>query len=163
MKTLYLFRHGKSDWSTSDESDHERPLAPRGIKAAARMGAWLAASDAPPELIVCSTALRTRETARLMLEAAGWDIPMAYAPELYETSGEAYLEVINALPKRVERAMLVGHEPSCSGCAGLLIGGGGVRFATAAMARIDLADGDWEGVRSGQGELQWLMPARFKR
>ncbi len=162
MKTLYLFRHGKSDWSTPSERDHDRPLAPRGIKAAARMGEWLAASDAPPDLVVCSTARRTRDTLRLMQEAAGWDLPVAYESGLYETSGEAYLEVIRTLPHRVDRVMLVGHEPSCGTCVSLLIGGGAVRFATAAMARIDVSDLSWDAVRPGSGELHWLMPARFR-
>jgi phosphohistidine phosphatase len=162
MKTLYLFRHGKSDWSAPAEGDHDRPLAPRGVKAAAQMGVWLAASDAPPERILCSTARRTRETVRIMQEAAGWDIPVTYSAALYETDGYQYIEVLRSLPNRVVRAMMVGHEPACSAFAGLLIGGGGVRFATATMARIDLLSSDWASIEPGSGEINWLMPARFK-
>ncbi|MDZ4701203.1 MAG: histidine phosphatase family protein [Rhodothermales bacterium] len=162
MKTIYLVRHAKSDWSGPIERDHDRPLAPRGVEAATRMGAWLAATDAPPQKVVSSTARRTRETVRLMLDAAGWSVPVTYSSALYETDGERYLEVLRALPKRVGRVMLVGHEPACSECVGLLIGGGGVRFATTTIARIDLACATWEAIQPGAGELYWLMPARFR-
>jgi phosphohistidine phosphatase len=39
MLRLLLLRHAKSDWSDAGLGDHDRPLAPRGLKAASLMGA----------------------------------------------------------------------------------------------------------------------------
>jgi phosphohistidine phosphatase len=40
---LLIMRHGKSDWE-GGVADHERPLAPRGVRAAQSMGRFLAAA-----------------------------------------------------------------------------------------------------------------------
>ena len=68
MKTLYMLRHGKSDWNNA-LPDHERTLAPRGIDAAQRIGRLLRDLDEVPDRIVASTAVRARETVRLAGEA----------------------------------------------------------------------------------------------
>ena len=49
MKSIILFRHGKSEWNTFYDSDHNRPLAPRGIKAAKKMGVFLANKKQVPD------------------------------------------------------------------------------------------------------------------
>jgi phosphohistidine phosphatase len=57
-----LLRHAKSDWADSSLEDKERPLNPRGKKAAWSMGQKLAQNDLIPERILCSTALRSVQT-----------------------------------------------------------------------------------------------------
>ncbi len=57
-----LLRHAKSSWGAPTLSDHERPLSPRGERAAAAMGMYLARSEPAPDVILCSSARRTRET-----------------------------------------------------------------------------------------------------
>ena len=64
MKTLYLLRHAKSDWS-GGEADHERGLTRRGVDAAHRMGHFLAGVGQAPERVVSSTAKRAYLTATL--------------------------------------------------------------------------------------------------
>ena len=48
MKSIILFRHGKSEWNTFYDSDHNRPLAPRGIKAAKKNGSILSKQKTSP-------------------------------------------------------------------------------------------------------------------
>ena len=67
FKSVILFRHGKSDWDARYDSDHDRPLAKRGIRDAKRMGKFLSKRAEVPELILSSTALRTRETTKLAM------------------------------------------------------------------------------------------------
>ena len=65
MKTLLVLRHAKSSWKNPGQSDHERPLNKRGLAAAPRMGQLLAEQQLIPEIILCSTAERARQTAAL--------------------------------------------------------------------------------------------------
>ena len=66
-RRIYLFRHGKSSWGGSAREDKDRDLNPRGRKAAEKMGEWCAENGVAPDLVLCSTATRTRETlARLL-------------------------------------------------------------------------------------------------
>jgi phosphohistidine phosphatase SixA len=69
MHTLYLLRHAKSSWADPTLLDHERPLAPRGRRDAKRIATHLAQLGIEPELVLCSTAARTRETLELVRPA----------------------------------------------------------------------------------------------
>jgi phosphohistidine phosphatase len=74
-RTLILIRHAKSDWDDPALSDHDRPLNARGQLSAPRIGAWLAERGVTPDAVLCSTALRTRET---------WDGIATHLPEAPE-------------------------------------------------------------------------------
>ena len=62
MKTLLLLRHAKSAWSDPRLDDHDRPLNGRGERAAKAMADHIAREGPRPDLILCSTAMRTRQT-----------------------------------------------------------------------------------------------------
>ena len=72
MRSVVLFRHGKSDWDADYNVDHERPLAKRGIKAAKRMGKYLAELDEIPDIVITSTAVRAKTTVELAMKAGAW-------------------------------------------------------------------------------------------
>ena len=126
MKTILLFRHAKSDW-TAETPDIERPLAARGHKAAAKMGRLITASGCMPERALVSSAVRTRETARLAAEAGFWKAPERVTDALYEATPEAVLAEIQAEPDDAATLVVIGHEPTTSRLAALLVGGGHVR------------------------------------
>ena len=69
MRTLWLLRHAKSSWDDPAVADHERPLAPRGRKAAKRMRRWASEHRVQPEIVLCSSAVRARATLDLVLPA----------------------------------------------------------------------------------------------
>ena len=71
MKRVWLLRHAKSSWDDELLGDHERPLAPRGRKAAARIARWAAANGLRPDLVLCSTAVRARATLEIVLPELG--------------------------------------------------------------------------------------------
>jgi phosphohistidine phosphatase len=160
-RSLFLFRHAKSDWHSESGRDHERPLAKRGVKAAKAMGRILAASGQVPGLAVTSSALRARTTLELAMKAGGWDCRVTVLDSLYETTHAGALEVIRGLPDGNPEVLLVGHEPTWSDLLAGLLGGGRFRFVTAAMARVDLELPHWSRVAPGTGELAWMMAPRF--
>lgn len=161
MKTIILFRHGKSDWDAGHRTDHERVLAGRGNKAARAMGKYLTETDQEPDYLVSSTAVRAHTTMELAREAGGWSLDIHTTGRLYEASVDDYLDVIRETPDSAGRLLLAGHEPTCSMTTRTLIGGGTVRFPTAAMARIDVDVERWQSVRPASGTLIWFLPPRF--
>ena len=89
MKRLHLLRHAKSSWEAPVAADIDRPLAPRGRRASADLARWLAASDVRPDLALCSTAVRARETLDAVLGAFPDRPDVVYDDALY---GEANAE-----------------------------------------------------------------------
>ncbi len=159
MRTLLLFRHGKSDWDTG-AVDLERPLKGKGKRAAKRMGRWLAGAGELPDLALSSPARRARDTLRRAHRAGDWDCPVEIRDALYVFDGEDLLTFLQGFDQPVRRLLITGHQPALGELAAILVGGGRLRLPTAALARIDLAIDGWAGARPGCGELRWLVPPR---
>lgn len=161
MKTLILFRHGKSDWGEETLPDHDRPLAKRGVKASKAMGRVLRRAGQIPASAVTSSALRARTTLERAMEAGQWTCTVRVEDALYGASVRAVLEVIQAERDETDRLLLVGHEPTWSEAAGRLIGGGELTVPTACMLRVDIEAESWKDVDFGAGRLVWHIPPRF--
>jgi phosphohistidine phosphatase len=101
---LYLLRHAKSSWEFFDLPDHDRPLAPRGERAAKAMAQHLRERGIAPEVVLCSTATRARET----LERVG--LEGVLEPGLYGASAATLLNRVHEV--EAESLMLVGHNPA---------------------------------------------------
>jgi phosphohistidine phosphatase len=160
MKSVLLLRHGKSDWGAEYETDHDRPLAPRGAKAAKRMGRYLAGLGQIPNRAVTSSALRARETVRLAAKAGSWPCPIDVDSRLYAASPADVLTVLRECDDSAESVLLAGHAPTWSETLGELTGGVNVKFPTAGMARVEIAVERWSEVAFGLGVLVWFVPPR---
>jgi phosphohistidine phosphatase len=157
MRTLLVMRHGKSEWGEPGLSDHDRPLAPRGLAAAARIGSFLTAAGLEPELILSSTALRAIGTSEHAAKAGGWGSRIVPVAALYASEPGRVLEVLRDTDPRVVRLLVTGHEPTWSQLVSLLMGGGRLRMPTAAVACLDLEHGDWADLAAGSCVLRWLV------
>lgn len=111
MKTLLLLRHAKSSRSDSTLADHDRPLNKRGSRAAPRMGQLLRERDLLPDRVLSSSAKRALDTAQAVIQASRSSVPLEVHRDLYLSSPNEYAEVLRHLPDRVERALVVGHNP----------------------------------------------------
>lgn len=160
-KRLILFRHGKSDWATQFQTDHDRPVASRGIQAAKVMGKLLATAGRVPDSVVTSSALRAKTTAEIAAESGKWTCPIRVTHDLYEATSDQALRVIRQEPDSTDTLMLVGHEPTWSDLTCRLIGGGRVTVPTAILIGIDFELESWSQVAYGLGSLSWLMPPKF--
>ncbi len=156
MKTILLMRHAKSDW-TAEAPDAERPLAERGLKAAAKMGRLVSAAGCVPDRALVSSAVRTRETMRLAAEAGAWTGPARITDALYEATVQAVLAEIQAEADDAATLVVVGHEPTTSQLAALLVGGGTFEVKTGAVLRIDVPVVRWADVTAGRGALVWAI------
>src|SRR6266576_2330919 len=111
MKRLFLLRHAKSSWDDAELADHDRPLAPRGRRAAKLIAEHLRRQSVPPALVLCSSAQRTRETLDRIAPALGEEVPVQIERELYAASEQRLLERLRAITGGVESMLLIGHNP----------------------------------------------------
>jgi phosphohistidine phosphatase len=126
-RTLLLLRHAKSDYPPG-VADHERPLAPRGVREAGLAGDWLRAHAPAVNAVLCSTAARTRET----LERTQIEAPVTYVDRLYDATPVAVIDEINGVAPEVETLLVIGHEPAISQVAlGLATADGSNKTAAA--------------------------------
>ncbi|MCC7478446.1 histidine phosphatase family protein [bacterium] len=155
MKTLLLLRHGKSDWQHADiESDYERPLAPRGVKAAKRMAEVIEEHDLIPELIISSPAKRALTTARLIETQIG-DVEVEENEDIYDADLNALLNVVHSLPDDVDRIMLVGHNPGFEDLTNTLSGREDTVLKTCNMAILNARRlSSWAEATEGTFELE---------
>jgi phosphohistidine phosphatase len=158
MKRLYLLRHAKSSWDDPTLADEDRPLAPRGRRAAKVMAKHLRGEGVAPELVLCSPSRRTRQTLKRIAPGLGKSADVQIEPELYSASSAALLEVLHEVPEEVESVMLIGHNPGIQDLALSLAGAGSEitrvrrKFPTAALATLELA-GSWHELAPGSAEL----------
>jgi phosphohistidine phosphatase len=151
--TVLLMRHAKSD-RPAGVADVDRPLADRGRSDAAAVGAMLAGLDPRPSVAITSPARRAAETARITIDAAGWDLVPTVDPDLYYGGVDDVLAAVRAA--RAETCLVVGHEPTWSATVAAL-SGASVHMVTAAVAAIEVP----AGAERGRGALLWMLIPRL--
>lgn len=158
-RRIVLLRHAKAEWS--QDSDHERPLASRGRKDAPTAGRWLAGTGIIPDLTLCSTAARTRETWKLVVQELPQRPRTVYDERLYEASLGELIALLNETDEEVNDLLLVGHNPGTHALADALSGeaeGDLLQrmnrsgFPTSATAVVTF-NGSWKSVEHGVGRL----------
>lgn len=168
MLTLSLFRHAKSRWDNQSLDDFARPLSPRGEEAAPRMAAFLAARGVVPELILCSSAMRTRQTVALALPLLKPTPRVVTEDGLYLTAPAMLLKHIRAVEDGIGHVMVVGHNPGIHALAVALTGSGDPaerqalkeKFPTAGLAVLSFPFTQWSKVRPDTGRLITFMTPR---
>jgi phosphohistidine phosphatase len=165
MLTLILLRHAKSSWNSPTTPDRDRPLAPRGLADAPVMGKAMAERGIDPELVLCSSARRTRDTLDLVLPELRVEPKIVYQDALYHASAEEMLDMLHAIEPGANRVMLVGHNPEIQIFALDLVGAGaksfllrlGAKYPTAGLAVINFESGLWKNVAVKSGTLSLFL------
>ena len=147
MKTLLILRHAKSSWKAATSADHDRPLNKRGKRDAPRMGELLLELNLVPDKIICSTAVRARDTAARVAERSGFRGTTQWTDSLYLAEPGDILRVLTEVEDTVARAMIVGHNPSLEELLTVLTGRD-LAFPTAALAQVDIDINHWSQIDS---------------
>ena len=167
MRRLMLLRHAKSDWTTHLR-DIDRPLNARGRDAAARIGAYMAASDLVPDLALVSSAARARETWALLSGCLHTMPAVRFDARIYEAAPQTIFSVIKEAPASARALLVIGHNPGLQSLAFALIGSGDAearmrlteKFPTAGLAVIDFGSARWADIRPGAGALDRFVTPR---
>jgi phosphohistidine phosphatase len=157
-RRLFLLRHAKSSWKQPELADHDRPLAKRGRRAADAIARHMREQDIAPELVLCSTARRARETLERIQPALA-TAPVRHEPELYGASAAELLERVRGVPDGVASVLLIGHNPAIAQLALDLAGPSpqrddlGAKFPTGALATLVVPAASWRGLGRDGAEL----------
>jgi phosphohistidine phosphatase len=165
MKRLTLMRHAKSGWDDPASRDFDRPLNPRGRRAARAVGAEMKAQGLAFDLVLASPARRVIETLEEVAGAFGALDP-EYDRRLYLAPASTLMEIVRGAPDAVERLLLVGHNPGLEEVALRLSRPGTdglrreveIKYPTGTLAEIELPAKHWAQVGEGTGRI-----ARFVR
>ncbi|MEU6537241.1 histidine phosphatase family protein [Streptomyces sp. NPDC047000] len=170
LRRLVVLRHAKSAWPVG-VPDHERPLAPRGRRDAPAAGRALAEADCLPDLALCSTAVRARETWQLASAQWGTPPPVRFDPRLYAAGVPDLLEVVRDTPPEVETLLIVGHNPGMEELVLELAGDGlddaldqlHTKFPTSAIAVLAWHGPGWEALAPGTALLTGMTVPRGRK
>jgi len=165
MRTLIFLRHAKSSWALPGVDDFDRPLNDRGNKAAPQMGNWLASENITPDVIVCSSAKRTRETLAHIEPVFTQEVATIFEPDLYLASHDMLFDCAAKLDDAYETAMLLAHNPGLHDAALSALtaasrresGEMRSRFPTCACAIISFPIDRWSEITTDIGELNAYM------
>lgn len=165
MIKLYLFRHAKSSWKADVTDDFHRPLNDRGRAAAPFMGTYMHDAAVAPDLILCSAAIRARETLALILPFLAEDTVIRIEHALYLADKASLIARVQALEATDAAVMIIGHNPGMQDLALSLAASDDTarhdalsqKFPTAALAELVFDVADWTAVAPKTGTL-----ARFE-
>jgi phosphohistidine phosphatase len=166
MPRLLLFRHAKAERARPGEKDHERRLAPRGEEDSAEMGRVMAERGETPDLVLCSSSARTRETWERARAAFGASPDVRFLRSIYAAEAD-YLPILREEGGDAASVVLVGHNPAIHATAlrlaKALAGPDGAalaqQFPTAGIAVFE-SDIAWERLKPGAMKLvAFLRPS----
>jgi phosphohistidine phosphatase len=165
VKRVYLLRHAKSSWKDTGLPDHDRPLAGRGRRAAKAIARHLRGHGIEPELVLCSTARRARETLERIEPALGSPAVLVER-DLYPASAPALLERLRRVPDAVESVMLIGHNPGLQDLALDLARPSpmarelATKYPTAALATLAFGAANWQEIDHATADLVAVVRPR---
>jgi phosphohistidine phosphatase len=150
---LILMRHAKSSWDDPTWEDHERPLNDRGRASSAALGKWLKQKGYLPELVLCSTAVRTRET----LDGLGLKLPVKYLDRLYHASTGLMLETLHE-EAALDCVLMITHNPGCADFADRIVAAPPPHprfsdYPTGATLVVEFDTDEWEEIDFHQGKV----------
>lgn len=168
MKTLTLLRHAKSTWDDPVARDFDRPLNPRGRRAAQRVGREIRAQALGFDKALASPAVRVIETLEEVGRGYGEALQPTYDQRLYLASADALLDLVQAVDDQVNRLLIVAHNPGLERLVLLLTEPGSgklreeaeIKYPTATLAEIGLPVERWSEVAEGCGTLTRFIRPR---
>lgn len=165
--TLLLLRHAKSSWDDPGLADHDRPLADRGRRATTRLRRHLRDQRTEVDVVLCSTAVRARETWQRVRAGVRGQPVVRFEPGVYEADVRTLVEVVRTAPPGAGTVLLVGHNPGLDELVHALAADGdpvALRrlesgFTTGSLASLAVT-GEWAELAPGRGHLQSLVRPR---
>ena len=167
-KTLIILRHGQAKNAGISEHDHNRTLTIQGREEAQGVGETLAERGLAPDLVLCSTATRTRETLAELQDSFNEPLNVEYAPKIYNASEVELLAQIAKATDDVRSLLVIGHNPGLYQLALVLAKEGDkqmhnnlqMQFPTCALVVINF-EGNWQNILNSRSKLTlFAVPER---
>lgn len=148
MHRLYLLRHAKSSWELAGQLDYDRGLTERGQTDCKLIAGEIEARGIEPGLVLCSGAVRARETLDLVATGLPPETRVEYEDAIYQATADGLADVLRKVPEETASVMLIGHNPSIHDLAVDIAADGdelerlAAKFPTCALAEFEF-DGSW--------------------
>jgi phosphohistidine phosphatase len=156
-RELWLLRHAEAK-KDRVMNDFDRPLKHHGRRDALKIGGWMREHNWYPQYLVCSPANRAVSTAVIVCQQLGMDGSAINQDErLYFQGPEQIKTILANIPKHLQSALLVGHNPDFEGLLIGLLGSAiaavsGDVFPTATLVRLAMPDA-WNDLKVGCASL----------
>ena len=160
MLRLYVMRHAKSSWAVPGARDYDRELNERGLMDMEKISRFLAREEHTPARVLCSSAVRTKQTYENIKDAIQPEPSVTFTEKLYSSGLSDYIEMIQSVDEPVS-LMVIGHNPMCGALATSLPGQGNedelakiaYKYPTGCISIIDFDFDHWQEVSKGNGVL----------
>ena len=164
VKTVYIVRHAKSSWDTPELTDHDRPLLDIGIKKTKKIIDFLVSRKVVPETIISSSAVRARDTAKLIAEGIGFDSnSITNSKELYYADPEDIYSELFLLRNSIKSVMLVGHNPTLTDFVNDFMKHEIDNFPTSAVCCVEFNTKEWESISNAKHNVKFVVyPSMLK-
>ncbi len=168
MKTLTLLRHAKSGWDDTVSRDFDRPLNAKGRRAATIIGRQMRTLSLAFDHVVASPAVRVVETLDEIVAGYGRTLAPDWDRQLYLASAGTILDLVRDLPRGVDRALVIGHNPGLEDLVLLLTpdvthpfrNAVEDKYPTASLAELQFDIDDWDDLTSGSARFTRFVRPR---
>lgn len=158
MKSLYLVRHAKSDWSEPGQKDEDRGLMGKGIKKTMLIVEYLKQKTVMPDLIITSPALRAESTAKLIAEGLGYPLSKIKKEKIiYKGDSDDIMDFIFETSDSLESLMLIGHNPTFTNLANRFLDEILEWLPTTGVVCINFDTDNWNDIRKCKRETGFVI------
>ncbi|TWP33305.1 SixA phosphatase family protein [Leekyejoonella antrihumi] len=163
-RRLVLVRHAKAQ-DPAGTADHERRLTAAGRSDARELGRWLKERKVVPGTVLCSTAVRTRETWANVSDAGTLGALIEHDARIYNAGVSTLLQVLQEVDADASTVLLVGHAPGVPALADVLSEGqpgteelaAGYPTCTVSILRVGVP---WADLAPGVASVEAVHTAR---
>lgn len=154
MKQLLILRHAQALATEVGGSDKTRKLSPQGHEDAHALGKLMVKQDLQPDFVLCSAALRTRQTLEGVMESLS-DCATEISEQLYNADFETLLSALEEVPSDTSSLMIVAHNPGIHTLAARLAADDGsahvdrlsMTYMPATLTVLDCDIEDWSDLK----------------
>lgn len=159
-KKIILLRHGQAETASILQTDISRKLSLEGLTEAENVGKILLKQNITPDLVVCSTAIRTCETFSQLQKSFATPLKIEYRQEVYNASAKELENIITSLEEDLHNILIIGHNPALYQLATTLAKTGDealidnlhLQFPPCSIAIIEI-DEIWKNIGKANGRL----------
>ena len=162
MKTVYIVRHAKSSWDSFDVADHERTLLPVGIKKTKKIIAFLNDKNVEAELIISSSAVRARETAKLIADGIGYNSDLIVKNKaLYHAYADDIYTELFSVDNSVNSVMIVAHNPTLTDFVNDFVEPEIMNLPTSGVVCVNFDTDSWENIANAKFKVNFVVFPRM--
>jgi phosphohistidine phosphatase len=159
-KQLLLLRHAKAESAELGTPDHDRALTSRGISESRKMAQYFHEHQIDPDVILCSTSARTRQTERELRDNTKLSAETLFLAALYLAPWEEIVKTIRSFTNNDTQSILViGHNPGLEEC-GAKLSGELVLLAPGALAVIGMQQRGFDSLGDRAAKLRGVVSAK---